>query len=117
MPGRRITYVCAYVRTGDVEVETDNVHVLNEASRELPFTTATSSIKNEEVRLRYRYLDLRRAQLQQNLVARSAIVSALREVGKRPHPRTKHSVAYIFSSATRICTWPRTLARFYRSRV
>lgn len=56
------------------------MHVLNEASRELPFTTATEKVKNEELRLRYRYLDLRRAKLQRNLVARSAIVSALREV-------------------------------------
>ena len=70
------------VSTGDVEVETETVHVLNEASRELPFTTATKSIKNEELRLRYRYLDLRRSELQQNLEARSAIVSGLREVSE-----------------------------------
>ena len=56
--------------------------MLNEASRELPFTTATQNIKNEELRLRYRYLDLRRAEMQQNLVARSSIVSGLREVSK-----------------------------------
>ncbi len=68
---------------GEIEVETKTVRVLNEASRELPFTTATKNIKNEELRLRYRYLDLRRAELQQNLVARSAIVSGLREVSER----------------------------------
>ena len=66
--------------TGEVEIETSSVHVLNTASRELPFTTsAGDGVKDEQLRLRYRYLDLRRDQLQRNLVARSAIVSGLRE--------------------------------------
>ena len=64
--------------TGAIEVCAESVAVLNEAARELPFTSATDGV-NEELRLRYRYLDLRRPRLQRNLVARSSLVAALRE--------------------------------------
>ena len=64
--------------TGAIEVCAESVAVLNEAARELPFTSATDGV-NEELRLRYRYLDLRRPRLQRNLVARCSLVAALRE--------------------------------------
>ena len=65
--------------TGEVEVEIDKMTVLNVAARDLPFNTATGKVSNEEVRLRHRYLDLRRAKMQQNLLARSIAVASMRQ--------------------------------------
>lgn len=64
--------------TGEIEVEGHAVAVLN-AAKPPPFEiTQTASIE-ESVRLQYRYLDLRRARMQANLVLRHALVRAMRE--------------------------------------
>lgn len=55
------------VQNGDIELEILSITVLNEANT-LPFDISTNGIEvNEEVRLKYRYLDLRRARLQKTL--------------------------------------------------
>jgi aspartyl-tRNA synthetase len=63
--------------TGDIEVEVDELIVLN-PSKPLPFEIADHSEVDESVRLQYRYLDLRRPKMQQNLLLRARLVSAIR---------------------------------------
>ncbi|MFN3679440.1 aspartate--tRNA ligase [Thermosynechococcus sp.] len=66
--------------TGDIEIYADHIDVLNTVRQQLPF--AISSTENEqvreEVRLRYRYLDLRRERMARNLQLRHRVVQAMR---------------------------------------
>ena len=64
--------------TGEVEVRAKDVRILNEAKTP-PFSIAEDQNVSEETRLRYRYLDLRRPQLQHNLALRHRITLALRK--------------------------------------
>ncbi len=63
--------------TGEVEVAASIVLLLNDAKTP-PFSPAEDAIANEEVRLKYRYLDLRRAEMQKNLRLRSDVAMAIR---------------------------------------
>jgi aspartyl-tRNA synthetase len=64
--------------TGEVEVKAQQLLVLND-SRVPPFSPAEEAITNEELRLKYRYIDLRRQQMQQNFELRHKITRAIRE--------------------------------------
>ncbi len=64
--------------TGEVEVRATEVRVLNEAKTP-PFSIAEDQNVSEEIRLKYRYLDLRRPQLQHNIRLRHRITLALRK--------------------------------------
>jgi aspartyl-tRNA synthetase len=64
--------------TGDVEVEVHRLDVLNPAKTP-PFEITQAAEIEESVRLRHRYLDLRRSRLQTNMVLRHAIVREMRE--------------------------------------
>jgi aspartyl-tRNA synthetase len=64
--------------TGDVEVEVNRVEVLN-SSKTPPFEITQTAEIEESVRLRHRYLDLRRSRLQANLVLRHAVTREMRE--------------------------------------
>jgi len=65
--------------TGDVEVEVQSVWVLNHAE-ELPIpVSAYDANYPEDMRLKYRFLDLRRPELHKNITLRSDIIDALRE--------------------------------------
>ncbi|TDL29320.1 hypothetical protein BD410DRAFT_811001 [Rickenella mellea] len=68
--------------TGEIEVLIDNVTLLNAADhRHMPFTQANSfSLANEELRARYRHLDLRRQPMSDNLRKRSNVVHLIRNV-------------------------------------
>ncbi|KAF9917107.1 aspartyl-tRNA synthetase 2, mitochondrial [Lobosporangium transversale] len=65
--------------TGDIEVELTSAHLLNKAHKALPFLPANHSLVNEEVRLKYRCLDLRRETLQRNLRDRSLAAWVIRD--------------------------------------
>jgi aspartyl-tRNA synthetase len=64
--------------TGEVEVLTRELRVLNEA-RTPPFAIAEDGQVSEDIRLRYRYLDLRRPRLQANLGLRHRVALAVRK--------------------------------------
>jgi len=63
--------------TGQIEVVASELLLLNEAKTP-PFSPAEDAIANEEVRLKYRYLDLRRPQMQHNFELRSKVAMAIR---------------------------------------
>jgi aspartyl-tRNA synthetase len=63
--------------TGEIEVVADELLLLNEAKTP-PFSPAEEAIGNEEVRLKYRYLDLRRTEMQHNFALRSRVAMAIR---------------------------------------
>jgi aspartyl-tRNA synthetase len=64
--------------TGEIEIVADEVRILND-SKVPPFSPAEDAIGNEEVRLKYRYLDLRRAEIQHNFEVRHKIALAVRQ--------------------------------------
>jgi aspartyl-tRNA synthetase len=69
--------VNAKLPTGEIEVRATAVTLLNEAKTP-PFVIGDDQNVSEETRLRYRYLDLRRPQLQRNIALRHRITMALR---------------------------------------
>ena len=64
--------------TGEIEIEATQLLVLNDA-RLAPFSPSDEAIQNEEVRLKYRYVDLRRPEMQRNFWLRHEITLAIRE--------------------------------------
>tara|TARA_B110000483_G_scaffold55729_1_gene69687 strand:- start:1261 stop:3024 length:1764 start_codon:yes stop_codon:yes gene_type:complete len=65
------------INTGEIEIEVEKITVLNE-SKTPPFTIEDETDGGEELRMKYRFLDLRRNPLQQNLVLRSEMSIEIR---------------------------------------
>jgi len=63
--------------TGEIEISAEEVTVQS-AAQELPLPVAGEADYPEEIRLRYRYLDLRRERLHNNIVLRSQVISSIR---------------------------------------
>ncbi|CAF0999083.1 unnamed protein product [Brachionus calyciflorus] len=70
------------MKTGFVEVKCDSIEILNESRPQLPFEISDFNRPNETIRLKYRYLDLRFKELQQNIILRSNFVQKVREFMK-----------------------------------
>ncbi len=70
--------VNANISTGEVEIAVEKLSILNE-SRTPPFPLEDNVDVKEDVRLKYRYVDLRRPQMQRNIIMRSKITFAVRE--------------------------------------
>ncbi|MBE6883681.1 MAG: aspartate--tRNA ligase [Ruminococcaceae bacterium] len=66
------------IDTGKVEVRADKLEVLGPCKMNLPFEIDASTQTREDVRLKYRYLDLRNRKIHDNIVLRSKILSYLR---------------------------------------
>jgi aspartyl-tRNA synthetase len=66
------------LETGEIEIEAHEIEVLNTAKTP-PFEITQTADIDESVRLRYRYLDVRRTRMQRNLLLRHAITRAMRE--------------------------------------
>ncbi len=67
------------IPTGTVELEAHKITVLGKVYRQLPFEVMTSKETREDVRLKYRYLDLRNAKVKENIIFRSKVIAFLRE--------------------------------------
>ncbi len=67
------------ITTGEVEVAVDKIWILNE-SKTPPFPMEENVDVKEDARLKYRYVDLRRPHMQRNIILRSRIAFAVREV-------------------------------------
>ena len=64
--------------TGEVELVADELRILNE-SRQPPFLPSDTALTNEETRLKYRYIDLRRDVMQFNIETRHNVAKAIRD--------------------------------------
>jgi len=71
--------VNAKISTGAVELLADQLEILSAATRQLPFEISESTKTREDVRLKYRFLDLRNPTLHKNIIMRSQITNYLRE--------------------------------------
>ncbi len=65
------------LRTGEIEISIISFEILG-ATKELPLPVFSDQEYSEEIRLRYRYLDLRRKKLHQNIILRSKVISFIR---------------------------------------
>ena len=66
------------IPTGEIEVVADELRILNDC-KPLPFSVSDNELANEEVRLKYRYLDLRRPEMHANIALRHRVTLAIRE--------------------------------------
>ena len=67
------------IPTGTIELEAHKVEVLGKVRHQLPFEIMTSRETREDVRLKYRYLDLRNRKVRDNMIFRSQVISFLRQ--------------------------------------
>lgn len=66
--------------TGEIEVRVEDLTVLSEVKQVLPMEVNSQSEVGENIRLRYRFLDLRRQRMQDNMLLRSAVITELRQL-------------------------------------
>ncbi len=66
------------IKTGDIEIAVDELKIISEAET-TPFEITDNTTAKEELRLKYRYLDLRRPTLQKNIIMRHKIAQIARE--------------------------------------
>jgi aspartyl-tRNA synthetase len=64
--------------TGEIEIIANELRILND-SKTPPFSPAEQAISNEELRLKYRYIDMRRPEMQANIAMRSRVSLAIRK--------------------------------------
>ncbi len=67
------------IPSGTIEIEAASVDVLGKVYKQLPFEIMTSKEIREDLRLKYRYLDLRNQKVKETMIFRSKVISYLRE--------------------------------------
>ncbi len=67
------------IPTGTIEVEARQIDILGEVYKSLPFEIQSSREVREDVRLKYRYLDLRNQKVKDNIIFRSKVIAYLRQ--------------------------------------
>ena len=67
------------IPTGTIELEAHSIDILGKVYTQLPFEIMTSKEVREDVRLKYRYLDLRNQKVKDNILFRSKVISFLRK--------------------------------------
>lgn len=67
------------IPTGTIELEAHKVEVLGKVYQQLPFEVMTSKETREDLRLKYRYLDMRNKKVMDNMLFRSKVIQFLRE--------------------------------------
>lgn len=70
--------------TGEIEVRATSVEILNRANNP-PFLPTQQDLPGEDTRLKYRFLDLRRPEMQKTLLLRSKIIKAMRDYAEANH--------------------------------
>jgi aspartyl-tRNA synthetase len=65
--------------TGEIEVLAERVEVLSSPQRELPFYPGEPNLPSEDVRLKYRYIDLRRKEMMDRIITRHRVAQAVRQ--------------------------------------
>ena len=68
------------IPTGTIELEAHSIDMLGKVYHQLPFEIMTSKEIREDVRLKYRYLDLRNQKVKDNIIFRSQVISFLRQM-------------------------------------
>ena len=68
------------IPTGRVEVHADNVEIISKSESVLPFEVPMSTETREDIRLKYRFLDLRNKKMHSNIVLRSKVISYMRRL-------------------------------------
>ena len=66
------------ISTGEIEVKINNIDILGE-TKELPMPVFSDQEYAEEIRLKYRFLDLRRKKIHENIILRSNVISFIRK--------------------------------------
>ena len=66
------------IATGEVELKANSLDVLSKAVSQLPFEISESTQTREDLRLKYRFLDLRNPEIHKNIITRANIISFLR---------------------------------------
>ena len=66
------------IATGEVEIKIENIIILGKRTKNLPFEINKEQEVREDLRLQYRFLDLRNKKLQENLVLRAKVIQYLR---------------------------------------
>jgi len=72
-----------HISTGTIELLVTDLEVLGRANNVLPFEVMTSHEVGEDVRLKYRYLDLRNPKVKNNIIFRSQVIDFLRSLMKK----------------------------------
>ena len=67
------------IQSGTIELDAKEINVLGQVYTTLPFEVMTSKEVREDVRLKYRYLDLRNQKVKDNILFRSKVISFLRQ--------------------------------------
>jgi len=67
------------IPTGTIELEAHSVEILGKVYQQLPFEIVTSRETREDLRLKYRFLDLRNRKVMDNMIFRSKVIAFLRE--------------------------------------
>ncbi len=67
------------IATGTIELAAESVDILGKVTTQLPFEIPESHNSNEDIRLRYRFLDMRNRRVHDNIVFRSQVMSFMRE--------------------------------------
>ncbi len=67
------------LKTGKVEIYIEEINILGKRTKDLPFEIDSSTLVKEELRLKYRYLDLRSEKLRKNMQLRAKLIQFLRD--------------------------------------
>lgn len=67
------------IATGYIEIKAENIKVLGKVTKQLPFEVYSANEAREDLRLKYRFLDLRNDRLHNNIILRSKIIQSIRK--------------------------------------
>ncbi|MCS7175906.1 aspartate--tRNA ligase [Pseudothermotoga sp.] len=65
--------------TGEIELIAERIEILSSPEKELPFYPGETTLPSEEVRLKYRYIDLRRKEMMDRIITRHKVAQAVRQ--------------------------------------